>query len=89
MFEHLRDKDGMVQYIGWYQGHETDEEGKRREYYNIVLELGDSDLYTAIRKLEPPVSPKEILSFWQAIFGISEALASIYKLQLGGELYDT
>ncbi|KXH27073.1 hypothetical protein CSAL01_09084 [Colletotrichum salicis] len=89
MFEHLRDKDGMVQYLGWYQGLETDGEGKRREYHNIVLELGDSDLYTAIRKLEPPVSPKEILSFWQAMFGISEALASIYKLQFGGVVYNT
>ncbi|KAK7444685.1 hypothetical protein Landi51_08497 [Colletotrichum acutatum] len=89
MFDHLRDKDGMIQYIGWYQSLETDNEGAQREYHYIILELGDSDLYTAIRTLEPPVSPKEILGFWTAMSGISEALASIYKLKLGGVNYYT
>ncbi|KAK1528151.1 hypothetical protein CPAR01_12709 [Colletotrichum paranaense] len=89
MFDHLRDKDGMISYIGWYQSLETDNEGAQREYHYIILELGDSDLYTAIRTLEPPVSPKEILGFWTAMSGISEALASIYKLKLGGVNYYT
>ncbi|OHE90942.1 hypothetical protein CORC01_13751 [Colletotrichum orchidophilum] len=89
MSEYLRDKDGMVQYIGWYQGLETDGEGTQHEYYNLVLELGDSDLYTVFRTSEPPVSPKEISSFWHAMFGVSETLASIYKLRLGGVDYDT
>lgn len=85
MFTNLKDVDGIVQYIGWYQCHEPDGNGQCIEYYNIVLERAEFDLYTAIRVLSPPISYLEIRDFWDTMYDISRTLMSIHEVEIGGE----
>ncbi|EFQ30215.1 uncharacterized protein GLRG_05359 [Colletotrichum graminicola M1.001] len=88
MFINLENKDGLIQYIGWFESHERDD-GGLEFYSNIVLELADFDFYEAIRTISPPISAKEILGFWKTIAEISGALASIHTVTIGGHQYLT
>ncbi|KAJ4385511.1 hypothetical protein N0V93_009939 [Gnomoniopsis smithogilvyi] len=73
-------QEGMIQYVGNCEDtHST---------FSIILELGDCDLYTAIRNELPPVSPTEINAFWFAMLGLAKALAKIYKTRKDGLTYN-
>ncbi|TQN68622.1 Dual specificity protein kinase TTK [Colletotrichum shisoi] len=89
MFSNLKNKEGMIQYIGWFRSSEPNGRGTLEECWNIVLELADFDFYTAIRKESPPISAKEILGFWQTMAEISGALASIHTVVVDGQHYST
>lgn len=55
----LKNVDGIVRYFTWYQ--EGDENTNSSQVsLNLVLELCEMDLYTAIRRRSPPVLPSEI-----------------------------
>lgn len=89
MFSNLKNKEGIIQYIGWFRSSEPNDYGGLEECWNIVLELADFDFYTAIRKESPPISAKEILGFWQTMAEISGALASIHTVVVDGQHYLT
>ncbi|KAF4912759.1 Serine/threonine-protein kinase mph1 [Colletotrichum viniferum] len=89
MLTNLENNEGMIQYIGWFRNYEVDQEGGKKEYWNILLELADFDFYTAIRKESPPISFEEIHGFWNTMSEIAAALASIHEVTLGGKDYLT
>ena len=88
VFKALQNQDGMVQYIGWYESSSRWHPDTHPITYNLVVELADYDLYTAIRKIAPPISSGEIRAFWDAMLGLSNALKSIHKLEIDGVPYD-
>ncbi|KAK6223619.1 hypothetical protein QIS74_03563 [Colletotrichum tabaci] len=89
MFINLENKEGLIQYIGWFRSYESDDQGRLKLYWNIVLELADFDFYTAIRRESPPISGKEILGFWRTMAEISGALASIHTVVVDQQQYLT
>ncbi|KAI0868469.1 hypothetical protein GGS24DRAFT_513378 [Hypoxylon argillaceum] len=77
----IGENDGIVQYIGWYMHSEKDSSSNTETtYYNLVLELGDQDLYSAFQIENPPVTFSEIQIFWKSMFNVADALASIQIL---------
>jgi hypothetical protein len=76
-----------VQYIGWFQSRERDEGGVSSEYFNLVLEFGDDDLYTIINTFSPPISANEHIGLWERMLDISCALRSIHSLEIEGVPY--
>lgn len=67
-----------MQYFGWYKHCEKDiRTGENRTYYNLVLERGTQDLYSAFQKENPPITYCEVQAFWSSLFDVAEALASI------------
>ncbi|KAK1579742.1 uncharacterized protein LY79DRAFT_334052 [Colletotrichum navitas] len=89
MFINLANRDGLIQYIGWFESYELDNDRGRELYSNIVLELADFDFYEAIRTISPPISAKEILAFWKTMAEISGTLASIHTVTIGSHQYLT
>ncbi|KAI3319818.1 hypothetical protein HD806DRAFT_250208 [Xylariaceae sp. AK1471] len=81
IFNTIDEKEGIVRYIGWYTHCEKDPDSDvESTYYNLVLELGDQDLYSAFQKENPPITFAEIQTFWQSMFDVADALASIQVL---------
>ncbi|KAK7911645.1 Protein kinase domain-containing protein [Apiospora marii] len=77
----LKNVDGIVRYFTWYQ--EGDEEtSSSRVSLNLVLELCEMDLYTAIRKRSPPVLPSEIKGVWESMLDIACGLKSFHQLEI-------
>ncbi|KAJ8119559.1 hypothetical protein ONZ43_g3515 [Nemania bipapillata] len=76
IYNTIDEKKGIVQWIGWYTHCEKDP-GSNTEttYYNLVLELGDQDLYSAFQKENPPITFSEIQIFWKSMFNVADALA--------------
>lgn len=87
MVNALRDKDGMVRYFGWFPSYETQGD-QTIECYNLVLELGEMDLSEAFRKHIPPMSPNDILVFWERMRDVSFALNSIHTLKMDDLSYN-
>ncbi|KAJ4419040.1 hypothetical protein N0V82_005163 [Gnomoniopsis sp. IMI 355080] len=78
IFRFIQGNKGIVQYFGWYKHCEKDTTtGEHRTYYNLVLERGTQDLYSAFQKENPPITYCEIQAFWSSLFDVAEALASI------------
>lgn len=72
---------GIVRYFGWYEHCEKDTNTDDiRTYYNLVLERGSQDLYSAFQKENPPITWGEIDVFWSSLFDVSHALASIQEI---------
>lgn len=81
IFNCIRSKKGIVQNFGWYQHCEQDAvTGVVRKFYNLVLERGTQDLYSAFQRENPPMTQSEIQSFWSSLFDVAEALASIQRV---------
>ncbi|KAK8046124.1 Protein kinase-like (PK-like) [Apiospora saccharicola] len=72
---------GVVQYFTWYQEGEGDE-GPSQPFLNLVLELGEMDLYKTIRTRAPPVLRGEIKGIWESMFDISFALQYFHGLEI-------
>ncbi|TGJ84445.1 hypothetical protein E0Z10_g4314 [Xylaria hypoxylon] len=84
IYNTIADKEGIVQCIGWYTHCEKEPDSKTETiYYNLVLELGDQDLYSAFQKENPPITFAEIQIFWKSMFNVADALASIQVQQIG------
>lgn len=95
LFNTLGEKPGIVQYLGWYESHQPILDGSQSRSqsansteaedevcYNLVLELGDQDLYSAFQKENPPVHFQEIRDFWRSLFDVADALASIQTIHM-------
>ncbi|KAM7204655.1 hypothetical protein V8F20_003439 [Naviculisporaceae sp. PSN 640] len=86
LFNTLGEQPGIVQYLGWYESRQPTRVGPERQnaesetFYNLVLELGDQDLYSAFQKENPPVHFHEIRLFWRSLFDVADALASIQTI---------
>ncbi|KAL1860453.1 hypothetical protein Daus18300_009227 [Diaporthe australafricana] len=81
IFNLLRNQKGIVKYFGWYEHREKDADtGIVSTYYNLVLERGTQDLYSAFQRENPPITYVEIDAFWSSLFDVAEALASIQKI---------
>ncbi|KAI0864786.1 hypothetical protein F4860DRAFT_500983 [Xylaria cubensis] len=88
IYNTIGEKKGIVQYIGWYTHCEKNPNSDTvTTYYNLVLELGAQDLYSAFQKENPPITFSEIQVFWKSMFNVADALASIQVMQHG--LYTT
>ena len=87
MAEALKDPDGMVQYLGWFQSTET-KDGSATPHYNLVLELGEMDLLEVFSVHSPPMSPATLLNFWERMRHICFALKSIHQLMLDHTNYN-
>ncbi|CAJ2508546.1 Uu.00g135720.m01.CDS01 [Anthostomella pinea] len=88
IFITIGDSHNIIQYLGWYMHCEKDpDSGAILNFYNIVLELGDQDLYSAFQKENPPLTFPEIEAFWQSMFNVADALASIHVMD--HDLYPT
>ncbi|KAI1747622.1 hypothetical protein F4782DRAFT_418939 [Xylaria castorea] len=84
IYNTIGEKKGIVQYIGWYTHYEKDLNSDTETiYYNLVLELGAQDLYSAFQKENPPITFSEIQIFWKSMFNVADALASIQVMQHG------
>jgi hypothetical protein len=51
---------------------------------NILLEYGSYDLESWFGHVTPPMLPKEILSFWKALFEVADAVSGIHEFKIGG-----
>ncbi|KAI0016333.1 hypothetical protein F4780DRAFT_798388 [Xylariomycetidae sp. FL0641] len=81
IYSRIGEKDGIVKCIGWYMHRESDPTANQsRNYYNLVLELGDQDLYRAFQRENPPITSMEIEAFWTSLFAVADALASIQTI---------
>ncbi|KAI0402285.1 hypothetical protein F4802DRAFT_608795 [Xylaria palmicola] len=84
IYNTIGEKEGIIHCIGWYTHCERDPESNSETvYYNLVLELGDQDLYSAFQKENPPITFAEIQIFWKSMFNVVDALASIQELHHG------
>ncbi|KAI0466797.1 hypothetical protein F4859DRAFT_518845 [Xylaria cf. heliscus] len=84
IYNTIGEKEGIVQCIGWYMHCEKDVDSDTETiYYNLVLELGAQDLYSAFQKENPPITFSEIQIFWQSMFNVADALASIQVMKHG------
>ncbi|OAG42928.1 hypothetical protein AYO21_02879 [Fonsecaea monophora] len=79
-FAGLEDQKGMVRYIGHY----SYEEPPAGLTHNILLEFGELDLdeFFAHEFSSPPVRSPEIISFWESLFQVAEALQRIHNLKI-------
>ncbi|OQU97590.1 Protein kinase domain-containing protein isoform 2 [Cladophialophora immunda] len=78
-FAGLEDQKGMLRYISHY----SFEEEPSWWTHNILLEFGELDLdeFFAHEFSSPPVRSLEIISFWESLFKIAEALQRIHNLK--------
>ena len=88
LFEHLQGQEGMIQYVGWFQHQELDDQGSAVAYFTIVLEEADFDLNSAFRGQAPPNLPSEVEGFWESMVEVASALDSIQRLEKDQILYD-
>ena len=81
-FDLLRDKQGIVQYLGHYSWDKDPNDKNFSPSHNILLEYGDADLEVlfASEDTRPPLRTSEIIDFWRSLFKIAEALRWIQEL---------
>ena len=95
-FGGLRKHGGMVRYLGNYvhkemrqplnpQENRARDEAGTKTTYNILLEYGEADLDEHFQSRLPPVLPKEINKFWQALFEVADAVDGIHNLKIEEE----
>ena len=86
IFSAIGEKDGLVKCIACYTNYEQ-HTSEWATYHNLVLELGDQDLYSTFQKENPPVALVEIKAFWQSMFQVAAALAKLQTHNLYGITY--
>ena len=79
----LTNVPGMVKYLGRYAHHD----GHGQRTFNILLEMGDMDLWDCFSKEYIPVLLSDITKFWQAIYKIAKVIYSIHELDHRGDHY--
>jgi hypothetical protein len=55
---------------------------------NLLLEFGTYDLRLIFGHKLPPVFPKEILAFWEALFEVADAVYGIHEFKTGGSEFN-
>ena len=92
-WDNLRSQHAMISCFGHFEWKEPSEtlQPKRllsntREQvfaktYNILFEYGESDLEEFFVQNHPPLLEQEILSFWETLFGIIDAVKAIHNLK--------
>jgi hypothetical protein len=55
-----------------------------KDTMNLLLEFGTYDLSLYFGHTLPPVFPKEILAFWEALFEVADAVSGIHEFKAGG-----
>lgn len=86
MFANLRETEGMIRYIGWYSNYEPGADGVQ-QYFNIILELADSDFYDTILEESPPISFDEISGFWKSMSDVSRTLKLLHTVVIDQQEY--
>lgn len=76
-----------MRYIGIFDAPSTLTDGRPTKTWNILLELGQYDLYTALHTHQPPETPAGILSFWESILLVSSALVAFHNAEKDGVSY--
>jgi hypothetical protein len=61
---------------------------KGKNTMNLLLEWGQLDLGMTIRSRSPPVFPKEILTFWEALSEVANAVSGIHEFKAGGNEFN-
>ncbi|KAF2490635.1 hypothetical protein BU16DRAFT_622209 [Lophium mytilinum] len=81
-FLSIREKEGVVQYLGDFSCDGGPAYDPTPRTYNMLLEYGDQDLdgYFADQESYPPVRTTEILVFWKSLFKVADAISTIQTL---------
>lgn len=101
-FDGLRENRGVIHRLGSYThqsiippqskvGQTSDERQtseQRKTTKNLLLEYGTFDLRLIFGHRSPPVFPKEILSFWEALFEVADAVSGIHNFKTGGSEFN-
>jgi hypothetical protein len=82
-YKGLTNVPGMVKYLGCYVHHD----GHGERTFNILLEMGNMDLWDCFSNEYPPVLLSDIAKFWQAILKIATVIQSIHELDHRGDHY--
>jgi hypothetical protein len=61
---------------------------ERKNTMNILLEWGQWDLGMTLRARSPPVFPKEICTFWEALFEVADAVSGLHEFKTGGNEFN-
>lgn len=77
-FKLLDNRVGLIQYVGWFEYPEKNDEGSVSEHHTIILEYAETDLYKLFRDKSPPVFPGEIIGFWQGMLDVCQGVQSIH-----------
>lgn len=59
-----------------------------KDTMNLLLEYGTYDLRLIFGHHAPPVFPKEILTFWEALFEVADAVYGIHEFKTGGSEFN-
>ncbi|KFY38314.1 hypothetical protein V494_04413 [Pseudogymnoascus sp. VKM F-4513 (FW-928)] len=84
-FRALHKHAGMVRYLDDYEHHETYSQAgttKTITTSNIILEFGEHDLEEYLLEFDPPIFQSEIISFWECLFDIADAVEGIHHLKV-------
>jgi len=100
-FDGLRGNRGVIRRLGCYShqllsptpsgithvngGNQSTE---RKNTLNLLLEYGTYDLRLIFGHQTPPVLPGEILTFWEALFGVADAVYGIHEFKNGGSEFN-
>ena len=97
-FDGLRQNRGVIRRLGCYShpslvpsvlGDEmAPQAAERRPTMNLLLEWGQYDLRMIFGVQSPPVFPKEILAFWEALFEVADAVSGIHEFKTGGNEFN-
>jgi hypothetical protein len=99
-FDGLKNHRGVIRCLGCYshpslsyiagEGHRDAEDlqTERKNTMNLLLEWGQLDLGMTIRSRSPPVFPKEILTFWEALSEVANAVSGIHEFKTGGNEFN-
>ncbi|CAO2655474.1 Nn.00g105380.m01.CDS01 [Neocucurbitaria sp. VM-36] len=99
-FDGLRKNRGVIRRLGCYShrilhpsssngqvnGERQSVQGKNT--MNLLLEYGTYDLRLIFGHVQPPVFPKEILGFWEALFEVADAVYGIHEFTSGGSAFN-
>lgn len=74
----LDNRVGLIQYVGWFQHQEKNDDNSSSWYHTIILEYAETDLYKMFRDKSPPVFPCEMKGFWEGMLEVCQGVQSIH-----------
>jgi hypothetical protein len=99
-FDGLKSNRGVIRRLGCYshpslaniagEGPQDakDPRTERKPTMNLLLEWGQYDLGMIFAAHSPPVFPKEICTFWEALFEVADAVSGIHEFKTGGNEFN-
>ena len=87
-FNALREKEGMVKYLGNFWRDEMDgQEQTSKRTYHILLEFGSCDLTDYFVQYFPPLFPADGYEFWNDLCKVVETVKGIHTIRNFDQTY--